>query len=206
MTNRNSKALGRNDPRPRTPQDKPRVRYPLVERDGEIFLELSAIGGLAVDPARGAYMRVHYPLVLAKGSPWALTLVTSPSLKTTKQGLTYVPTATDAREILTKAAPTPDDVKDSSGDTVTALIQRERDARQAADSAICFARGVTTLASGTKDVTITGIPSDALVFLQAKSASSLGTLTYAITADTLTINSTNILDASTVNYFVSTAP
>lgn len=133
MTNRQSKALGRTDPRPRTPQDKPRVKYPLVERDGELSIEFSAIGGLATDPARGAYLRVHEPLAVLPGSPYALTLKTAPSLKTTKQGLTYVPTNVEAREILTKAAPTPDDVKDSSGDSVTALIQRERDARVAAD-------------------------------------------------------------------------
>lgn len=142
MTNRQSKALGRTDPRPRTPQDKPRVKYPLVERDGELSIEFSAIGGLATDPARGAYLRVHEPLAVLPGSPYALTLKTAPSLKTTKQGLTYVPTNVEAREILTKAAPTPDDVKDSSGDSVTALIQRERDARVAADSALDTRVGV----------------------------------------------------------------
>lgn len=133
MTNRQSKALGRTDPRPRTPQDKPRVKYPLVERDGELSIEFSAIGGLATDPARGVYLRVHEPLAVLPGSPYALTLKTAPSLKTTDKGLTYVPTNVEAREILTKAAPTPDDVKDGSGDSVTALIQRERDARVAAD-------------------------------------------------------------------------
>lgn len=154
MTNRNSKALGRNDPRPRTPQDKPRVRYPLVERDGEIFLELSAVGGLAVDPARGAYLRVHDPLAVLPGSPFALTLKTSPSLKTKGGMLTYNPTSGEARDILVLAAPTTGDVRDSSGDTLTALLQRLQDAYQAADSGLDTRIDVLEGASATSFVKV----------------------------------------------------
>lgn len=134
MTNRRSHALGGRDPRPRDPNDKPRVKYPLVERDGELSIEFSAIGGLATDPARGAYLRVHEPLAVLPGSPYALTLKTAPSLKVTKQGLTYSPTTGEARDILVLAAPTTGDVRDSSGDTLTTLLQRLQDAYQAADS------------------------------------------------------------------------
>ena len=157
MTNRRSQSLGNRDPRPRNAQDTPKVKYPLVHRNGELSIEFSAIGGLDTDPARGAYLRVHAPLAVLPGSPYALTLVTADSLKTTGGKLTYTPTSHEAREILTKASPTTDDVKDTTGDTVTALLQREASARAAADVVLQGAIDANVSALDARITTLEGV-------------------------------------------------
>ena len=63
--------------------------------------------------------------------------------------------------------------------------------------------GSATLVGGTKAVTITGIKLDAKAILQRKSVGgTAGHLTYAVTANTLTINSSSGTDTSVVEYYV----
>ena len=77
----------------------------------------------------------------------------------------------------------------------------------ALESSVPYARGTATLSAGTIDVTVNGIPSTALVYLTPKSLDGTpGFLSSQVTADTLTINSSDIGDKSVINYLVFTAP
>lgn len=71
------------------------------------------------------------------------------------------------------------------------------------EAKVPLAKGEATLVGGTNAVTVTGIPSGAIVMVGAKTLlGTPGLLSWAITPDTLTITSVSALDVSVVQYVV----
>lgn len=199
-----SPALGAGkDPRARRSGTN-EVEFPLVYENGVLKLVLSGTSPLAVDPQRGLYERVADGLEVSSASPYATRVALGDGLELRAGRI--VPRFSKTVQVNAKkqivAVVTADDVTESGGDgTVQSSLDRKANV---ADRRFSIARGTVALVAGTVDVSIATVEAGAVVMLTRQAAGgTIGDLTYTVTASTkITINSSNVLDTSTVAYAV----
>lgn len=79
----------------------------------------------------------------------------------------------------------------------------ERSLRQMSMEPAMLGSGLATLVGGTVAVTITGVPADAEFIIQRKTQGSApGELSFAVTTNTLTINSSSGSDDAVVRWYL----
>jgi hypothetical protein len=207
---------------------KPSFPLTLNQRTGELAYQFSPRGPLFANPNLGADLRVDFPLTVATHSPYAVTLAFGRGFSVMDDGLEPKLAGTMKFDDMGRVAAnvTAADVSQDEGETgiegatVEAALARVQinkantldvDAANAVqdgrldvlEADAVFARGEATLVGGSVAVTITGIDSASIVMVGHKTfIGTPGMLSWAITANKLTITSLDALDVSVVHYVV----